>query len=230
MFSVYGGKCLSRRAVRNWVEKFSQERSKVADDGWQGRHVDIATEETVRHVEELIRADRRITIDSVATALGCSHGLACSIMHDRLKFRVVWARRVPRELKHREKWIEYVCPRNISYAMQIKKMYLIGLLRKSEKANVSLMTKRLKRRCGSGWDNGQKLLCCGFRRTGKAMGQEYECWWSICWKKVFSRFEYHIFYVLYSFVTYLLTLLIYCLKSATHLTSSLHASYRFSRA
>jgi hypothetical protein len=32
MFRVYGGKCLLRKAVRNWVEKFSQGRSKVADD------------------------------------------------------------------------------------------------------------------------------------------------------------------------------------------------------
>jgi hypothetical protein len=33
MFQVYGGKCLSRKAVHNWAEKFSQGRSKVADDG-----------------------------------------------------------------------------------------------------------------------------------------------------------------------------------------------------
>jgi hypothetical protein len=32
MYPVYGGKCLSRKAVHNWVEKFSQGRSKVADD------------------------------------------------------------------------------------------------------------------------------------------------------------------------------------------------------
>jgi hypothetical protein len=32
MFPVYGGKCLSRRAVNNWVDKFSQGRSKVTDD------------------------------------------------------------------------------------------------------------------------------------------------------------------------------------------------------
>jgi hypothetical protein len=38
-------------------------------------------------MEELIRADRRITIDSVATALGRSYGFAYSKMHDRLKFR-----------------------------------------------------------------------------------------------------------------------------------------------
>jgi hypothetical protein len=39
------------------------------------------------------------------------------------------------------------------------------------------------------------------------MGQVYQCWWRICWEiNVFSRFEYHTFYVLYPFVTYLLTL------------------------
>jgi hypothetical protein len=32
MFPVYGGKCLSRKAVHNWAKKFSQGRSKVADD------------------------------------------------------------------------------------------------------------------------------------------------------------------------------------------------------
>jgi hypothetical protein len=32
MFPVYGGKCLSRKAIHNWFKKFSQGRSKVADD------------------------------------------------------------------------------------------------------------------------------------------------------------------------------------------------------
>jgi hypothetical protein len=30
MIPVYGGKCLSRKAVHSWVEKFSEGRSKVA--------------------------------------------------------------------------------------------------------------------------------------------------------------------------------------------------------
>jgi hypothetical protein len=52
----------------------------------------------------------------------------------------------------------------------------------------------------------KRLLCCGFRRTGKAMGQVYQCWWRICREiNVFFRFEYPMFYVLYTFVTYLLT-------------------------
>jgi transposase len=81
MCPVYGGKCLSCKAVHNWVEKFYQGRSKVADDARPGRPVEIATEVTQQQLEELVRADRRTTTNSVATALGCTHGLAYSIMH-----------------------------------------------------------------------------------------------------------------------------------------------------
>jgi hypothetical protein len=71
MFPLYGGKCSSRKAVRNCVEKFSQGHSKVADDARPGAEV---AETTVK----------------------------------------------------------------------------------------------------------KKLLCYGFRRTGKAMGQAYQFWWRIC--------------------------------------------------
>jgi transposase len=71
IFTVYGEKCLSRKAFHNWVEKFSQERSKVADDARPGRPVEIATEATVQQVKEMIRAGRKIATDSVATALRC---------------------------------------------------------------------------------------------------------------------------------------------------------------
>jgi hypothetical protein len=76
MFSVYGGKCLLHKAVRNWVEKFSQGRSKIADDARPGHTIENVTESTVQHMEESTQADRRIMIDSLATALVCSHGLA----------------------------------------------------------------------------------------------------------------------------------------------------------
>jgi hypothetical protein len=32
IFPVYGGKCLSRKALYNWVDKFSQGRTNFADD------------------------------------------------------------------------------------------------------------------------------------------------------------------------------------------------------
>jgi hypothetical protein len=117
IFPVYGRKFSSRKAVHNWVEKFSQGRSKVADE--------IATEATVQRVEELIRADRRITIDSAATALGCFHGLAYSTMPDRLKCRKVCSRWVPRELKDREEInrMGLSLQRNLRYAAEGEDMF-----------------------------------------------------------------------------------------------------------
>jgi hypothetical protein len=51
----------------------------------------------------------------------------------------------------------------------------------------------------------KRLLCCGFRSTDKRMVQVYQR--MICREiNGFSRLEYHMFYVLYPFVTYLLTL------------------------
>jgi hypothetical protein len=47
MFPVYGGKGLSGKAVHNWVQKFSQGRSKVADDARPG--VEVA-ETTVKRL------------------------------------------------------------------------------------------------------------------------------------------------------------------------------------
>jgi hypothetical protein len=62
MFSVFGRKCLSHKAFHSWVEKFSQGCSKVTDDARPGHPAEITTEATVQQVEQLIQADRRITI------------------------------------------------------------------------------------------------------------------------------------------------------------------------
>jgi hypothetical protein len=66
-----------------------------------------------------------------------------------------------------------------------------------------------------GWNGGTQVAkttvldfyAVGFWHIGKAMGQVYQCWWRICQEiNVFPRFEYHMFYILYPFVTYLLPL------------------------
>jgi hypothetical protein len=43
MFPVYGGKCLSCKVVHNWVEKFSQGRSKIANNPRPGVEVAVTT-------------------------------------------------------------------------------------------------------------------------------------------------------------------------------------------
>jgi RNA polymerase subunit RPABC4/transcription elongation factor Spt4 len=54
MFLVYSGKCLSHKVIHNWVKKFSQGCSKVADDAQQGCPVEIATEASMQWMEGLI--------------------------------------------------------------------------------------------------------------------------------------------------------------------------------
>ncbi|GFQ95187.1 uncharacterized protein TNCT_333061 [Trichonephila clavata] len=53
--------------------------------------------------EELIRANERVAVDNITTAMRCSHGLACSIMHDRLNFQKVCAHWVSRQLTEEHK-------------------------------------------------------------------------------------------------------------------------------
>jgi hypothetical protein len=47
MFPVYGGKCFSRKAVYNWVKKFSEGRSKVTDDARPGAEVAEITDKKI---------------------------------------------------------------------------------------------------------------------------------------------------------------------------------------
>jgi hypothetical protein len=59
MFPVYGGKCLSRKTVHNWVAKFSQSRSKVADDARPGAEMAETTVKTLlccgfRHIGKVM--------------------------------------------------------------------------------------------------------------------------------------------------------------------------------
>jgi hypothetical protein len=47
MLPDYGGKCLSRKAVHNWVKKFSQGSPKVADNALLGAEVAETTDNYV---------------------------------------------------------------------------------------------------------------------------------------------------------------------------------------
>ena len=60
--------------------------------------MEIGSSDNLRKVEELIRENRRVTIDEVAAVIHCSHGQAYAMMHDQLNFRKVCARWVPKQL------------------------------------------------------------------------------------------------------------------------------------
>jgi len=58
---------------------------------------------TLQSVEDIIRADRRVTIDAVATAIGCSYGQAYNMMHEALGFHKACSHWVPRQLTPQHK-------------------------------------------------------------------------------------------------------------------------------
>ena len=65
MLPMYGEHCLSRQAVHNWVQKFSEGRTSIEDEHRVGRPVEISTPATLQSIEDVIRADRRVVIDAV---------------------------------------------------------------------------------------------------------------------------------------------------------------------
>jgi hypothetical protein len=71
MLPTYGEHFLSREAVRNWVHKFSEGRASIEDEHQVGRPVEVATPAMLQRVEDIIRADRRVTIDAVVINNGC---------------------------------------------------------------------------------------------------------------------------------------------------------------
>ena len=103
MLPMYGEHCLSLQVFHNWVQKFSELRTRSEDEHRVGRPVEIATPAALQRVENIIRADRRVTIDTVATAIVCSHGQVYNMMHERLGFHKVCSRWMPRQLAPQHK-------------------------------------------------------------------------------------------------------------------------------
>ncbi|GBN48368.1 hypothetical protein AVEN_150670-1 [Araneus ventricosus] len=91
MSPVYGEKCLSRKAVYNCEEKFSQGRGEIRDEHRSVRPVLIATKSTEQQVEDLIRANRRVTSTASVTVQVKS---TASTLQPRLspkRFSSVWS-------------------------------------------------------------------------------------------------------------------------------------------
>ncbi|GFR15270.1 HTH_48 domain-containing protein [Trichonephila clavata] len=106
---------MSKQKVRRWCRTFSDGRQQVEDIPRAGRTLTATTDANVGKVDDMIRANRRITIDEVAEELGISHERAQNIIHDILRYRKVSARWVPRQLTatHQEHLVEIAEQANI---------------------------------------------------------------------------------------------------------------------
>ena len=94
----YGPSCMSRANFYKWVQAFKDGRESITDDLRSGRPVAVSTPETVQAVENLIKSDRRVTLDQIATKLDISHGTVNAIVREKLHFLKVSCRWVPKML------------------------------------------------------------------------------------------------------------------------------------
>lgn len=95
---VYGDESLSRTRVYEWYTRFKDGRESVEDDDRCGRPSTARNDETIARVREIIRSDRRQTIDDVANVVGISHGSCHAILADELNMHRVCHHMVPRML------------------------------------------------------------------------------------------------------------------------------------
>ena len=101
---VYGEHAMSSSKLRRWVRLFKEGRENVRDDPRSGRP-SMVNEDLVRVVEEKIREKRRFTITSLSLHFPqISRSLLHEIVSDKLKFRKLCARWVPKMLTEEHRW------------------------------------------------------------------------------------------------------------------------------
>lgn len=66
----------------------------------------ILTIDNVARVNEIIQSNRRVTVDEIAETIGISFGSAHEIITERLEYRKVCARWVPRLLTEMNFWMK----------------------------------------------------------------------------------------------------------------------------
>ena len=99
----YGDNALSKTTVYEWIEKFKTGRTSVKHAEGAGRPSTSTSEEKIEQAQQMILANRRITIDEVAQSLQISFGSAQEVIHEILGYNKVSARWVPRQLTEEHK-------------------------------------------------------------------------------------------------------------------------------
>ncbi|UYV80314.1 hypothetical protein LAZ67_18002373 [Cordylochernes scorpioides] len=99
LVEVYGEKCMDIKNVRKWCREFNEGRINVHDEQRSGRP--SLPESTVARIDEMVRANRRITLEEIEDGLNedCSHFSVHKIVSETLGYRKVSAKWVDKWLK-----------------------------------------------------------------------------------------------------------------------------------
>lgn len=89
--------------VARWAKEFKLGRTSTEDEHREGRPSTSSTEDNVKKVEDVVLADRRVTIRHVAEVTGISYGSVQRILVNELHMKKVSARWVPKMLNDEQK-------------------------------------------------------------------------------------------------------------------------------
>lgn len=95
---VFGGQSMSRTRVFEWHARFRAGRTDVEDDAHTGRPVSSTTPDNVAKLQQLVRADRRRSIQDLADEVGIGYGTCQRMLTVELGMHRVAAKFVPRIL------------------------------------------------------------------------------------------------------------------------------------
>ena len=65
LVQVYGDNAMKKTAVYKWVKRFSEGRESVTEDERSGRPAISRTEENIAKVRQIVRENRRLSVESV---------------------------------------------------------------------------------------------------------------------------------------------------------------------
>ncbi len=108
----FGSECLSETQVFHWCASFRKGREKVENEPHQRRPRTSVNDQNAKAVEKIILEDRRVNIRDIAEELDISVGSVETIIHERLGYRKITARWVPKLLNFEQKFTRReVCTR-----------------------------------------------------------------------------------------------------------------------
>jgi len=110
--SVLGDNALSDATIYRQIVEFQRGRQLTEDEHRSGRPVDVCTDENVRHVNDMITTDRRLTVRYVAVCLKLSYGTTHHVITNALGYNKVCARWVPRMLTPEKKKVRLATSRD----------------------------------------------------------------------------------------------------------------------
>ncbi|UYV64612.1 hypothetical protein LAZ67_3001311 [Cordylochernes scorpioides] len=95
--------CISRSQSGKWHKAFKKGREEVADEPLSGRPTTARTDENVDCVHEVLRTDRRLSIQQISDTLHMSTFVVHGIVTEDLQMRKVCAKLVPKVLTQDQK-------------------------------------------------------------------------------------------------------------------------------